>query len=248
MRFDGQVALVTGSGRGIGRAAAVKLGSLGAKVVINYQSNEQAARQVVDAIISAGGKAMAIRGDVSSHADADALVAAALSNYGRLDILVNNAGITRDTLVMRMSDADWEAVLDTNLKGAFFCVRAALRPMLKQRYGRIVNVSSVAGLAGNPGQANYSAAKAGLIGLTKATAREVASRNITVNAVAPGLIETDMAASISEAARVKIIEQIPVGRPGLADEVADAIIFLASQSAAYITGQVLAVDGGMVMA
>jgi 3-oxoacyl-[acyl-carrier protein] reductase len=247
MSLEGRVALVTGGSRGIGRAVALKLGSLGAKVVVNYRGKQQEADEVVATIKAQGGEAIAIQGDIAVATDAQRLVENTVKSLGRLDILVNNAGITRDQLVMRMSEADWDSVLDTNLKGAFLVTKAAQRPMLKQRYGRIINITSVIGQMGGAGQANYSAAKAGLIGFTKSVARELGSRTITVNAVAPGFIETDMTEVLSEDIKQKAKAQIPLERFGKPEEVAEAVAFFASDAAAYITGQVLAVDGGMVM-
>ncbi len=247
MSFEGKVAVVTGGSRGIGRATAVLLAARGAKVVINYNKNADEANLAVEAIKAAGGTALAIQADVSVQADAQRLIEETVKQFGRIDILVNNAGITRDMLMMRMSESDWDAVLDTNLKGAYLCSKAALRPMLKAKAGRIINLSSVSGQAGSGGQANYSAAKAGLIGFTKALAREIGSRSITVNAVAPGFIETDMTNILTNDLKQKALAQIPLERYGKPEEVAEAIVFLASDAAAYITGQVLAVDGGMVM-
>jgi 3-oxoacyl-[acyl-carrier protein] reductase len=201
----------------------------------------------VQAVTDAGGQATLVQGDVSNRDDAERLIEAAVTEHGRIDVLVNNAGITRDQLLMRMTDDDWDAVLDTNLKGAFHTTRAALRPMLRKRSGRIINISSVVGLIGNAGQANYAAAKAGLIGFTKATAREVASRSITVNAVAPGYIATEMTDAIAEMMKAKILDQVPMGRLGTPEDVAAVVAFLASPAAAYMTGAVLTVDGGMVM-
>ena len=249
MQIDltGRVALVTGGGRGIGRAIAEALAAAGAAVVINYRGNAAAADETVAAITAAGGKASAVQADVSVAEDVERLVKAALEAYGRLDILVNNAGITRDTLLMRMKDDDFDAVLNTNLRGVFLCTRAVLRPMSKQRGGRIINLASVIGLIGNAGQANYAAAKAGIIGFTKATAREIASRGVTVNAIAPGFIETEMTGVLGEETRQAILATIPLGRLGRPDEVAALACFLASDAGAYITGQTFTIYGGMVM-
>jgi 3-oxoacyl-[acyl-carrier protein] reductase len=246
-RLENRVAIVTGASRGIGRAIAVELARRGANVVVNYAGREEDARATARQIEELGRRAVVERADVRIASEAQRLVESALAAFGRLDIVVNNAGITRDTLILRMSDEDWNEVLDTNLKGAFYLIRSAARPMMKQRYGRIVNVTSVVAITGNPGQANYVAAKAGLIGLTKTAAREFASRGITVNAVAPGLIETDMTAALPAETVEKLKGQIPVGYPGSPEHVAKAVAFLASDDAAYITGQVLHVDGGMVM-
>jgi len=242
-----RVAVVTGSSRGIGRAIALKLASLGAKVVVNYRTNAEAAQEVVEAIGALGGQAMAVQADVADADDAKRLIRAAQTTYGGLDILVNNAGTTRDTLLARMSDEDWNLVINTNLKGAFNCTKAAIRPMMRQRRGCIVNITSVAGLVGNPGQANYSAAKAGMVGFTKAVAKEVGSRNITVNAVAPGYIPTDLTATLPQELVEKAIEMTPLGRPGASEEIAHAVAFLVSDEASYITGVVLRVDGGLAM-
>jgi 3-oxoacyl-[acyl-carrier protein] reductase len=253
MRVDMQislkdkVALVTGASRGIGRSIATTLAGAGALVVINYKSNVVAADDVVNAITAAEGRAAAIQADVSDAAEVEQLFKQVLDRYGKIDILVNNAGITRDTLLLRMKEEDFDAVLQTNLRGVYLCTKAALRPMTKARGGRIINITSVVGLMGNAGQANYAAAKAGIIGFTKAAAREMASRNITVNAVAPGYIETELTGVLSETVRQAILENIPLGRLGQPQDVADLVCFLASDAAGYITGQTLTVDGGMVM-
>ncbi|MCT0209284.1 MULTISPECIES: 3-oxoacyl-[acyl-carrier-protein] reductase [Synechococcales] len=240
-----QVALVTGASRGIGRAIALELAAAGAEVVVNYAASATAAEAVVDAITAAGGRAYALAADVSVEEQVDALVKAVLERSGRLDVLVNNAGITRDGLLLRMKTSDWQSVIDLNLTGVFLCTRAVSRSMLKARSGRIINITSVVGLVGNPGQANYSAAKAGVIGFTRSTAAEFASRGITVNAVAPGFIATDMTSELNQE---PILAAIPLGRMGQPEEVAGAVRFLAADpAAAYITGQVLQVDGGMVM-
>jgi len=245
--LQGRAALVTGGGRGIGRAIALRLGELGASVAVNYRQDAAAANEVVEHIKAAGGQAVAIQGDVADVAAPEALVKATTEAFGKIDILVNNAGIIRDGLLVRMSDEDWEAVVQTNLRGAFLCTRAALRPMLRQRWGRIVNITSVSGIMGNAGQANYAAAKAGLIGLTKATAREAAGRNVTVNAVAPGFVTTELTVGLPDKVKEAILNQIPVGRFGEPDDVAAAVAYLVSDAAAYVTGHVLAVDGGLAM-
>jgi len=242
-----QIVVVTGASRGIGRAVAVRFARDGAAVIVNYRGSEAAAQETVRAVTAAGGEATLVQGDVSSRDDAERLIETAIQQHGRIDVLVNNAGITRDQLLMRMTDDDWDAVLDTNLKGAFYTTRAVLRPMLRKRSGRIINISSVVGLIGNAGQGNYAAAKAGLIGFTKSIAREVASRSITVNAVAPGYIATEMTDAIAETMKAKIIEQVPMGRLGTPEDVAEVVAFLASRAASYMTGAVLQVDGGMVM-
>lgn len=242
-----RVALVTGGSRGIGRAISLALAAAGATVVVNYRGNAAAADETVAAISAAGGKAIAIQADVANGDDVKRLFSEVSSTYGRLDILVNNAGITRDTLMMRMKDEDWDAVLDTNLKSQFLTTRAAISTMVRARYGRIINITSVVGLMGNAGQANYAAAKAGIIGFTKSVAREIGSRSITVNAVAPGFIDTELTAVLNDEMREALKKQIPLGRLGSPEDVAGVVTFLASDQAAYITGQTFNCDGGMVM-
>ena len=241
------VALITGASRGIGRAIAVKLADHGVEVIINYFGNEAAAEEAVSEIRVSGGHATALRADVSNAPEVSAMLAEIKKTYGRLDILVNNAGITRDTLLLRMKADDWESVLNTNLTGAFNCTKEALKLILKSENGCIINIASVVGLMGNPGQCNYSAAKAGLIGFTKSLARELAGKNIRVNAVAPGFIETDMTSVLSQENRMKLKEQIPLGRLGSPEDVANTVLFLTLPSSGYITGQTINVDGGMVM-
>lgn len=245
--LSGRVAIVTGGSRGIGRAIAERLAGSGAAVVVNYRGNAAAAEATVVTITAAGGTAIAIQGDVSQPEDVEHLVKTTLERFGRIDILVNNAGITRDTLLLRMKESDFDEVIATNLRGVFLCTRAVLRPMTKQRFGRIINITSVVGLTGNAGQANYAAAKAGILGFTKSTAREMASRGITVNAVAPGFIETEMTDALNEETRKAILATIPLGRFGQPAEVAGLVCFLASDAGAYISGQTLTIDGGMVM-
>ncbi|MBF2036427.1 MAG: 3-oxoacyl-[acyl-carrier-protein] reductase [Leptolyngbyaceae cyanobacterium T60_A2020_046] len=245
-RLQNQVAIVTGASRGIGRATAIAVAAEGANVVVNYARSSTAADEVVAEIAAAGGSAIAVQADVSQAEQVDALIKATMEKWGRIDVLVNNAGITRDTLLLRMKLEDWQAVMDLNLTGVFLCTRAVSKVMLKQRSGRIINIASVAGLMGNPGQANYSAAKAGVVGFTKTVAKELASRGVTVNAVAPGFIQTDMTEGLPNTE--DILKLIPLGRYGQPEEVAGAICFLASDpAAAYITGQTLTIDGGMVM-
>lgn len=242
-----QIALVTGGSRGIGRAIALELGRRGATVVINYQSSADAANAVLEEIKASGGDGMTMQADVSDAEQVDVLFKAVVQAYGKVDILVNNAGTTRDNVIMLLKPEDFDAVIDTNLRSAWLCSRAASRLMMKKRSGRIINITSVVGIAGNGGQTNYSASKAGMIGLTKSLAKEIASRGITVNAVAPGFIETDMTAKLSEDILKQAIAAIPLGRSGQPEDVAKAVVFLASDAASYITGQVLVVDGGMVM-
>lgn len=247
LSLEGRVALVTGASRGIGRAIALELAARKAAVVVNYNRSPQAAEEVVDLIQANGSKALAVQADVSDFKQAQELVKTAIDTFGNLDILVNNAGITRDTLIMMMSEEDWDAVIQTNLKSTFNCSKAAVRHMMRKRYGRIVNITSVAGQMGNAGQTNYSASKAAQIGFTKSLAREVAARSITVNAIAAGYIETEIWDKVPEEARQFALGLIPLARKGQAEEIAYAVAFLVSDQAAYITGQILGVDGGMAM-
>ena len=240
-------ALVTGGSRGIGRAVCLELARVGFAVAVNYAGNQQAAQETAEACRALGVKAEIFAADVSRPEECARLFEEVLAAFGRVDVLVNNAGVTRDSLILCLSEEDFDKVLDTNLKGAFFCCKAAARPMMKQRFGRIINLTSVVGLRGNPGQTNYSASKAGLIGLTKSLAKELASRGITANAVAPGFIDTDMTRAMPEAAKAAMNGTIPLGRPGQPEEVARAVAFFASEESGYITGQVLCVDGGMAM-
>jgi 3-oxoacyl-[acyl-carrier protein] reductase len=244
---QGRVAIVTGGGRGIGRAIAGRLAGKGANLAISYRSNEIAAEEAAQKVRAAGVRCELFKGDVSSPEDVEALFTGVRDAFGRVDILVNNAGITRDNLVMRMNEGEFDDVLRTNLRGTYLCTRAALRPMIRARWGRIVNVSSVVGLVGNAGQANYAASKAGIIGLTKSVAREVAQRGITVNAVAPGYVETELTGGLPEKVKEQIREQIPAGRFGEPEEVAEVVAFLVAEEAGYVTGQTIAVDGGMTM-
>ena len=247
MNLEGKIALVTGASRGIGRAIALALAAAGADIAVNYAGSEAAAKEVAAEIEAMGRKAMVVQADISSNEASTAMIDQVVKEFGRIDILVNNAGITRDGLLMRMKEADWDAVLTTNLKGVFNCTKAAVKYMMKQKYGRIVSISSVVGLMGNAGQANYAAAKAGVIGFTKAVAKEVAARGINVNAVAPGFIKTDMTSVLSEKVVENLVAGIPLNRLGEPDDIAKAVLFLVSDDANYITGQTLHVDGGMVM-
>ena len=247
MNFSGKTAVVTGGSRGIGRAVCLELAKGGANVVLCYAGNEAAANDTAAACEALGAKALAVRCDVAQAGDVKALMDAAVQAFGRIDILVNNAGITRDGLLMMMKDEDFDAVVNANLRGTFLCMKAVARLMMRQRSGRIVNLSSVVGLRGNAGQVNYAASKAGVIGMTKSLAKELASRGVTVNAVAPGFMATDMTAAMPEAAKTATLAAIPMGRMGAAEDVAKTVAFLASEEAGYITGQVIAVDGGMSM-
>ncbi|KJF48336.1 MULTISPECIES: 3-oxoacyl-[acyl-carrier-protein] reductase [Bacillus] len=242
-----KTAVVTGASRGIGRSIAIDLAKKGANVVVNYSGNEAKANEVVDEIKALGQQAFAVKADVSNAEEVQALMKQAVDTFGSIDILVNNAGITKDNLLMRMKENEWDDVININLKGVFNCTKAVTRQMMKQRSGRIINVASVVGVCGNPGQANYVAAKAGVIGLTKTTAKELASRHITVNAVAPGFISTDMTDKLDENVQTEMLKQIPLARFGAPEDISNVVVFLASEGAGYITGQTIQVDGGMVM-
>ena len=245
INLDGKKALVTGASRGIGKAIAIRLATEGVSVGVNYNASEEEAAKVVDEIQSLGGNAIILKGSVADSLEVQSLIQAAEDELGGFDILVNNAGITKDNLIMRLPEEDWDQVIDTNLKGAFLCTKAALRSMVRQRSGRIINMSSVVAITGNAGQSNYTAAKAGLIGFTKTVAKEVASRGITVNAIAPGFIETQMVDAISSQLQEKILERIPLGYFGTPEDVAGVVAFLASEDARYVTGQVIGIDGGL---
>lgn len=247
MKLAGKNALVTGASRGIGREIALELARQGANVAVNFSGSEQLANEVVDTIKALGRESFAVQANVSNSDAVTDMVKKVVDQFGTLDILVNNAGITRDNLLMRMKEEDWDAVIDTNLKGVFLCTKAVSRQMMKQRTGRIINISSIVGVSGNAGQANYVAAKAGVIGLTKTTAKELATRGITVNAVAPGFITTDMTDKLNEELKAEMLKQIPLGRLGDPDDIAKVVVFLASEDSRYMTGQTLHVDGGMVM-
>lgn len=247
MKLEGKNALVTGASRGIGREIALELARQGANVAVNYSGSEKSANEVVDEIKALGRKSFAVQANVADADSVTDMIKQVLEQFDSLDILVNNAGITRDNLLMRMKEEDWDAVINTNLKGVFLCTKAVTRQMMKQRNGRIINISSIVGVSGNPGQANYVAAKAGVIGLTKTTAKELASRGITVNAVAPGFITTDMTDKLSEEVKAEMLKQIPLARLGDPGDIAKVVVFLASEDSRYMTGQTLHVDGGMVM-
>ena len=244
--LEGRVALVTGSSRGIGAVIARRMATAGARVALNYFASLDAAREVSAQIAEGGGESMVVAGDVSDESQCQLAIKAVVEHFGRIDILVNNAGIHRDRLLLRMTPTEFDEVLQVNLRGAFLCTKYVMPHLIRQHYGRVINVSSVVGLSGNPGQANYAAAKAGLVGFTKAVAREVASRNVTVNAVAPGYIATGMVEGLTEEQRSKILERIPMGRFGTSEDVAETILFLSTEGAGYLTGQVLTIDGGLI--
>ncbi|MBT2725954.1 3-oxoacyl-[acyl-carrier-protein] reductase [Bacillus sp. ISL-75] len=247
MNLEGKAALVTGASRGIGREIALELARQGANVAVNFSGSEAKANEVVDEIKALGREAFAVKCDVSNSGEVAEMVKGTIDRFGKLDILVNNAGITRDNLLMRMKEEEWDDVININLKGVFLCTKAVTRQMMKQRVGRIINIASIVGVSGNPGQANYVAAKAGVIGLTKTTAKELASRNITVNAIAPGFITTDMTDKLPEEVKTEMLKLIPLARLGEPKDIAKITAFLASDDSAYITGQTLHIDGGMVM-
>ena len=247
MRFEGKVAIITGAGRGIGKAIAERLASEGADVVICDVDKEAAERAAEEIRSKYSVKAIAISADVANEGDVNSMVEETIKNFGRVDFLINNAGITRDSLLLRMSEEEWDKVIAVDLKSVFLCTRAVIRHMMRQRFGRIVNISSVIGLRGNVGQANYASAKAGIIGFTKSAARELAGRNITVNAVAPGYIQTEMTERLPQEVKEEMLKQVPLGRPGLPDDVAGVVAFLCSEDASYITGEIIRVDGGMAM-
>lgn len=246
-QFEGKVAIVTGASRGIGREIALQLAGAGARVAVNFSGSKEKADEVVELIQNSGGEAFAIQADVSNPDSVKEMIDKTIETFGSIDILVNNAGITRDNLLMRMKEDEWDDVIDINLKGVFLCTKAVTRQMMRQRAGKIVNVASIVGVSGNPGQANYVAAKAGVIGLTKTTAKELASRNINVNAVAPGFITTEMTDALSDDVKDQMLANIPLGKLGSSENVAKTVLFLLSEDAAYITGQTIHVDGGMVM-
>lgn len=247
MTIQGRVVVVTGGGRGIGRAIALRLGSEGAKVAVSYRANDEAAEETARLVREVGGECETFKGDVSDAGDVKRIFEGVAETFGTVEVLINNAGTTRDNIMLRMKEEEFDEVLDTNLKGAYHCTRAVLRGMVRSRWGRIVNVSSVVGLAGNPGQANYAASKAGLLGFTKSVAREVAERGVTVNAVAPGYVETELTGSLDDSVKAQILAQVPTGRFGEPEEIAEVVAFLVGEGAGYVTGQTIAVDGGMVM-
>lgn len=247
MNLEGKVAFVTGGSRGIGKEIAISLAKAGADIAINYVSNESKAIEVVDEINKLGRKAIALQGNISSSTDVDSMFGEVISTFGQVDVLVNNAGITKDTLLMRMKESDWDNVVDTNLKGVFLCTKVAAKHMMRNRFGRIINISSIVGVIGNPGQANYVASKAGVIGLTKTAAKELASRNITVNAIAPGFITTDMTDELQDSQKELLLQQIPLQKLGKPEDIAAMVVYLSSDFGQYITGQTIHINGGMYM-